>query len=51
MTRVGLYLTDLPLHDSSRDLVLAGSQQTTEIKLAFAKVRTYVVRGLLRLTC
>ncbi|KAL3315821.1 hypothetical protein Ciccas_005546 [Cichlidogyrus casuarinus] len=34
MWRVGLFLNDLSMHDSSRDLVLAGEQQSAELKLA-----------------
>ncbi|XP_071955828.1 soluble guanylate cyclase 88E-like [Antedon mediterranea] len=34
LNRLGLYINDLSIHDSSRDLVLAGSQQSAELKLA-----------------
>ncbi|OWF53088.1 soluble guanylate cyclase 88E-like [Mizuhopecten yessoensis] len=34
MDRAGLYINDLSMHDSSRDLVLAGTQQSAELKLA-----------------
>ncbi|XP_063398615.1 soluble guanylate cyclase 88E-like isoform X2 [Mytilus trossulus] len=34
MFRAGLFINDLSLHDSSRDLVLAGTQQSAELKLA-----------------
>ncbi|CAL8095198.1 unnamed protein product [Calicophoron daubneyi] len=34
MWEVGLYLNDLSMHDSSRDMVLAGEQQSAELKLA-----------------
>ncbi|KAK3581513.1 hypothetical protein CHS0354_031857 [Potamilus streckersoni] len=34
MFRTGLYINDLSMHDSSRDLVLAGTQQSAELKLA-----------------
>ncbi|XP_055900175.1 soluble guanylate cyclase 88E-like isoform X1 [Biomphalaria glabrata] len=34
MFRIGLYINDLSMHDSSRDLVLAGTQQSAELKLA-----------------
>ncbi|XP_067655948.1 soluble guanylate cyclase 88E-like [Haliotis asinina] len=34
MFNVGLYINDLSMHDSSRDLVLAGTQQSAELKLA-----------------
>lgn len=30
----GLYINDLSLHDCSRDLLLAGTQQSVELKLA-----------------
>ncbi|XP_055335407.1 soluble guanylate cyclase 88E-like [Paramacrobiotus metropolitanus] len=32
--KAGLYLNDLSMHDSSRDLLLAGTQQSAELKLA-----------------
>ncbi|CAG7818430.1 unnamed protein product [Allacma fusca] len=34
LTTAGLYINDLSLHDCSRDLVLAGTQQSVELKLA-----------------
>uniref|UniRef100_A0A1I8G3M0 guanylate cyclase n=1 Tax=Macrostomum lignano TaxID=282301 RepID=A0A1I8G3M0_9PLAT len=34
MQRAGLYVNDLSMHDSSRDMVLAGEQQQAELKLA-----------------
>lgn len=34
MFKSGLYINDLSMHDSSRDLVLAGTQQSAELKLA-----------------
>ncbi|KAL5006686.1 hypothetical protein ScPMuIL_015492, partial [Solemya velum] len=34
MFNTGLYINDLSMHDSSRDLVLAGTQQSAELKLA-----------------
>ncbi|XP_078670749.1 soluble guanylate cyclase 88E-like isoform X2 [Branchiostoma floridae x Branchiostoma belcheri] len=34
MFMTGLYINDLSMHDSSRDLVLAGTQQSAELKLA-----------------
>uniref|UniRef100_A0A1I8GYZ9 guanylate cyclase n=1 Tax=Macrostomum lignano TaxID=282301 RepID=A0A1I8GYZ9_9PLAT len=34
MYSVGLYINDLSMHDSSRDLILAGEQQSAELKLA-----------------
>ncbi|XP_072172124.1 soluble guanylate cyclase gcy-31-like [Diadema setosum] len=34
MFHSGLYINDLSMHDSSRDLVLAGTQQSAELKLA-----------------
>ena len=38
MFDTGLYLNDLSMHDSSRDLVLAGTQQQAELKLALDQV-------------
>lgn len=44
MLELGLYLNDLSMHDSSRDMVLAGEQQSAELKLALEQVnRNYVI--------
>ncbi|XP_075234102.1 soluble guanylate cyclase 88E-like [Lycorma delicatula] len=34
LVRTGLYINDLSMHDFSRDLMLAGTQQSVELKLA-----------------
>jgi guanylate cyclase len=34
MFHTGFYINDLSMHDSSRDLVLVGTQQSAELKLA-----------------
>jgi guanylate cyclase len=34
MFSTGFYINDLSMHDSSRDLVLVGTQQSAELKLA-----------------
>ncbi|XP_071956081.1 soluble guanylate cyclase 88E-like isoform X2 [Antedon mediterranea] len=34
MAAAGLYVNDFSMHDSSRDLILAGTQQSTELKMA-----------------
>jgi guanylate cyclase len=34
MFTTGFYINDLSMHDSSRDLVLVGTQQSAELKLA-----------------
>ncbi|XP_076348426.1 soluble guanylate cyclase 88E-like [Tachypleus tridentatus] len=34
MIEIGLYINDLSMHDFSRDMVLAGQQQSAELKLA-----------------
>ena len=34
MFNTGFYLNDLSIHDSSRELILVGSQQSAELKLA-----------------
>ena len=39
MCSMGLYINDLSMHDSSRDLVLAGTQQSAELRLALDQVR------------
>ena len=41
MCCMGLYINDLSMHDSSRDLVLAGTQQSAELRLALDQVRYY----------
>lgn len=38
MQSCGLYLNDLSMHDSSRDLVLSGEQQSAELKSALEQV-------------
>ena len=38
MWEVGLFLNDLSMHDSSREMVLAGEQQAAELKLAIEQV-------------
>ena len=38
MHSLGLYINDLSMHDSSRDLVLAGTQQSAELRLALDQV-------------
>ena len=40
MCCLGLYINDLSMHDSSRDLVLAGTQQSAELRLALDQVRS-----------
>ncbi|KAG7271652.1 hypothetical protein CRUP_033976, partial [Coryphaenoides rupestris] len=34
MIKMGVYVNDLNLHDSSRELILAGTQQSAELQLA-----------------
>ena len=38
MFKLGLYINDLSIHDSSRELVLAGTQQSAELKLLLDQV-------------
>jgi guanylate cyclase len=45
MFNTGLFINDLSMHDSSRDLVLAGTQQSAELKLALDQVRDHFVLG------
>uniref|UniRef100_A0A8D3BPQ9 guanylate cyclase n=1 Tax=Scophthalmus maximus TaxID=52904 RepID=A0A8D3BPQ9_SCOMX len=40
MFKTGLYINDLSMHDSSRDLVLAGTQQSEELKRALIQVES-----------
>lgn len=42
MQEVGLYLTDLCLHDSSREIVLAGWQHGARLEISYEKVRIYI---------
>ena len=34
----GIYVNDLSMHDSSRDMILAGSQRDPELKIALSQV-------------
>ncbi len=34
----GIYVNDLSMHDSSRDIILAGSQKDPELTLALSQV-------------
>ena len=34
----GIYVNDLSMHDSSRDMILAGSQKDPELKIALSQV-------------
>ncbi len=38
MIKMGVYVNDLNLHDSSRELILAGTQQSAELQLALDHV-------------
>lgn len=40
MFNAGLYINDLSMHDFSRDLMLAGTQQSVELKLALDQVKS-----------
>ena len=39
MFNCGFYINDLSMHDSSRDLVLVGNQQSSELKMALDQER------------
>lgn len=45
MFETGLYINDLSMHDSSRELVLAGTQQSAELKLALDQVTVCILGG------
>ena len=47
MFNSGLYINDLSMHDSSRDLVLAGTQQSAELKLALDQVSDVTVNDVI----
>ena len=34
----GIFINDISMHDSSRDFILAGSQQNPELNLALSQV-------------
>ena len=38
---MGVYVNDLNLHDSSRELILAGTQQSAELQLALDQVELH----------
>lgn len=40
MIKMGVYVNDLNLHDSSRELILAGTQQSAELQLALDQVKS-----------
>lgn len=37
----GIYINDLAMHDSSRDIILAGSQKDPELNLALNQVSMF----------
>ena len=41
MIKMGVYVNDLNLHDSSRELILAGTQQSAELQLALDQVELH----------
>lgn len=43
MLHTGLYINDLSMHDFSRDMVLAGQQQSAELKLALDQVNLQIL--------
>lgn len=46
MIKMGVYVNDLNLHDSSRELILAGTQQSAELQLALDQVSSTRTRPL-----
>lgn len=46
MIKMGVYVNDLNLHDSSRELILAGTQQSAELQLALDQVSSTERRSL-----
>ena len=46
MFETGLYINDLSMHDSSRDLLLAGTQQQAELKMALDQVNNTQIENL-----
>ena len=49
MVHTGLYINDLSMHDFSRDMVLAGQQQSAELKLALDQVMDSKTTSILKL--
>ena len=47
----GIYINDLAMHDSSRDYILAGSQQNPELTLALEQVRYYITYICVCIVC
>ena len=41
----GIFISDLSMHDCSRDYILAGSQQNPELRLALNQVNLLCVFG------
>ena len=39
----GIFINDLSMHDSSRDFILAGSQQNPELNLALNQVSLIII--------
>ena len=48
MHSLGLYINDLSMHDSSRDLVLAGTQQSAELRLALDQVQKSNILSIIK---
>uniref|UniRef100_A0A673N2W1 guanylate cyclase n=1 Tax=Sinocyclocheilus rhinocerous TaxID=307959 RepID=A0A673N2W1_9TELE len=42
MIKMGVYVNDLNLHDSSRELILAGTQQSAELQLALDQLQEII---------
>ena len=40
----GIYVNDLSMHDSSRDMILAGSQKDPELKIALSQVSLWFTK-------
>ena len=51
MINTGLFINDLAMHDSSRDLVLAGTQQSAELKLALDQVTKTMILTYVYYSC
>uniref|UniRef100_A0A673A8F5 guanylate cyclase n=1 Tax=Sphaeramia orbicularis TaxID=375764 RepID=A0A673A8F5_9TELE len=47
MIKMGVYVNDLNLHDSSRELILAGTQQSAELQLALDQVKENLQKPLI----
>ena len=44
MQMMGLYINDLSMHDSSRDMVMAGCQHASRLEYSIEKVHLFLIQ-------